>query len=106
MMSEEEIIEGIRLPGRFDVEVESVEQAQRLVRKAIPEAVELPPGISGSQYPSPSAGTEAWHQQHPAEPSVGNNRPHVKYADWRRGKKGRGGSWGHVFFPPTPEVGG
>ncbi len=45
-------------------------------------------------------GVKAWFQVHPAEPAVGNNLPHVKYADWTGGKKGRGGSWSHIFFPP------
>jgi len=26
--------------------------------------------------------------------------PHIKYADWTGGKKGSGGTWGHLFFPP------
>ena len=100
-MSDDEIIEGIRSPGRFDADVESPEDAERLVREALPNARELPPAESGVPYPPPPPGTDAWFQRHPAEPAVGNNQPHVKYADWTRGKKGRGGSWGHIFFPPT-----
>ncbi len=55
-MSDDDILDGIRQPGRFD--------------------------------------------ETAASKDVGNDLPHVKYADWTRGKKGRGGSWGHIFFPP------
>ena len=102
-MSEEEPTEGIRAPGRFDADARSQEQAERVVRRALPHAVELPPAIEGESYPSPPPGVDAWYQRHPAEPDVANARPHVKYADWRKGKKGRGGSWGHIFFPPPAE---
>jgi hypothetical protein len=99
-MTDEEAIKGIRRPGPFDAVVESGEKARRLVRTALPHAIELPPGEPGLPYPSPSPGTGAWYQHRPAEPGVGNDLPHVKYADWTAGKKGRGGSWGHLFFPP------
>lgn len=105
-MTDEEIIEGIRRPGRFDAVAGSGEDARRLVRAALPHAAELPPAEPGEPYPSPPAGTDAWYQRHPAEPGVGNDLPHVKYADWTAGKKGRGGSWGHVFFPPGTAEGG
>jgi hypothetical protein len=42
---------------------------------------------------------------HPAEPAVGYNQPHVKYVDWTRGKKGRGGSWGHINFSAVESQG-
>ena len=99
-MTDEEVVEGIRQPGRFDATVGSETDARRLVGEALPHAVPLPGATSGEPYPPPPPGVKAWYQSHPPEPSVGNDRPHVKYADWTRGKKGRGGSWGHVFFPP------
>jgi hypothetical protein len=99
-MSEDDIIDGIRSPGRFDATAESEDDARRLVRNALPHAVELPAAVAGVPYPSPPAGVKAWFQPHPAEPSAGHPLPHLKYADWTDGKKGRGGSWGHLFFPP------
>jgi hypothetical protein len=57
--------------------------------------------VAGRPYlPAPS-GVKTWYQVQPPEPSVGNDLPHVKYADWTQGKKGRGGTWGHLFFPPA-----
>lgn len=100
-MSDADIIKGIQAPGRFDETVASEEEASRLVKAALPHAVELPPAKPGQVYPPPK-GAKAWYQVHPAEPVVGNNLPHVKYADWTKGKKGSGGSWGHLFFPPPP----
>jgi len=101
------IVDGIRQPGRFDATVASEAEARRLVRQAMPDAVELPRAIAGQPYAGASSGIRKWFQAHPPEPSVGNDRPHVKYADWTGGKKGRGGSWGHVFFPPaSPEPDG
>jgi hypothetical protein len=99
-MSEEEIIDGIRNPGRFDADAESLEEAERLVRRALPHAIEVEPAQAGQPYPSPPSGVDAWFQRHPPEPNVGQPKPHLKYADWTGGKKERGGSWGHVFFPP------
>jgi hypothetical protein len=100
-VSDDEIIDGIRQPGRFDGTVASEEEARRLVRRALPDAVELPRAVAGQPYTGPSPGTRKWFQVHPPEPGVGNDLPHVKYADWTRGKKGQGGSWGHLFFPPA-----
>jgi hypothetical protein len=100
-MSEDDIIKGIQQPGRFDAIVDSEDVAKRLIKTALPHAVELPPAQSGQPYSSPPKGTQATYQVHPAELSVGNNLPHVKYADWTKGKKKTGGSWGHLFFPPS-----
>lgn len=99
-MTEDDIVKGISAPGRFDATVGSETDALRIVQTAIPHAMELSPAATGQPYPSPPQGVKAWFQVQPAEPSVGNNQPHVKYADWTGGKKGRGGSWGHIFFPP------
>ena len=99
-MSDADIIKGIQRPGPFDAVVDSEADAKRLVRTALPHAVELPAATAGQAYASPPKGTKATYQVHPAEPAVGNNLPHVKYADWTKGKKGGGGTWGHLFFPP------
>lgn len=99
-MGEDDIIRGIQAPGRFDAIVTSGADAVRIVRLALPHAIELPPAVAGQPYPSPPPGVKAWFQVHPAEPGVGNDLPHVKYADWTSGKKGRGGTWGHIYFPP------
>ena len=100
----DDLIDPIRQPGRFDTRVDSEDEAKRLVRAALPAAVELPPGQPGEPYPPPPASVRAWYQTHPPEPAVGHDLPHVKYADWTRGKKGRGGTWGHLFFPPPTGV--
>jgi hypothetical protein len=99
-MSDDDIINGIQTPGRFDATVGSEDDAKRLAKTALPHAVELPAATASQQYASPPKGVKATYQVHPAEPSVGNDLPHVKYADWTKGKKGRGGSWGHLFYPP------
>jgi len=99
-MSDNDIIKGIQAPGKFDATVGSEAEAKRLVSAALPNAVELSPAISGQPYASPPRGVKATYQVHPAETGVGNDLPHVKYADWTNGKKGCGGTWGHVFFPP------
>jgi hypothetical protein len=102
-MQEDEIIKGIQQPGKFDATVDSQADALRLTRAALPHALELPPAEPGRPYPSPPGGVKAWIQLHPADASPGSGlpkTPHVKYADWTKGKKGKGGSWGHIFFPP------
>ncbi len=100
-MTDAEIIQGIQSPGRFDAMVDSEAEALRLARLALPTGLELPAAQSGTAYPAVPKGTKAWFQIHPAEPKVGHDKPHVKYADWKKGKKSRGGSWGHLFFPPA-----
>ena len=99
-MSDDDIIKGIQAPGKFDADVGSEADAKRLVSTALPHAVELPAAEAGKPYASPPKGAKATYQVHPAEPNVGNDMPHVKYADWTKGKKGKGGSWGHIYFPP------
>jgi len=103
-VSDDEIIDGIRSTGPFDAMAGSEDHARDLVSTALPHAIELPPAISGQAYANALPGQKAWYQVHPAEPDVGNEHPHVKYADWTKGKKGRGGSWGHIFFPPPTEI--
>ena len=97
---DDEVIDGVRRPGRFDAAVASEAGARRLIRLALPNAAELPRALPGLPYPSPPAAVRSWFQLHPPEPAVGHDLPHVKYADWTGGKKGRGGTWGHLFFPP------
>jgi hypothetical protein len=96
--TEAEIVRGIQAPGRYDAVVSSEDEARHLLQQAMPDAVELPAAKEGQPYPTPPGGCKKWFQLHPAEPHVGHDRPHFKYADWTRGKKGSGGSWGHVFF--------
>lgn len=98
-MTDDEIIKGIRSPGRFDADVDSAEEAERLVRIALPKARGLPDATEGLPYPTAPPGTDAWYQRHPAEPAIGNNKPHLKYVDWSRGKKGRGGTLGPHLLP-------
>ena len=98
MATEADIIQGIQAPGPYDARASSEDEARRWLRIAMPDAVELPAAVAGQPYPNPPPGCKKWFQLHPAEPQVGNDRPHFKYADWTRGKKGRGGSWGHITF--------
>ena len=98
MPTEAEIIRGIQAAGRYDANVASEDQARRLLQQAMPDALELPAAVPVLPYPSPPAGCKKWYQLHPPEPAAGNDRPHFKYADWTRGKKARGGSWGHIHF--------
>jgi len=96
--TEAEIIAGIQAAGRYNVTVESEAVARRLLRSAMPDAVELPDAVAGRPYPRPPLGCKKWFQLHPPEPIVGHDLPHFKYEDWTKGKKGKGGSWGHVEF--------
>jgi len=92
-------IQGI---GKYDAIVGSEEEARRIMRRASPDALELPPAVAGRPYPGPPFGVIKWFQRHPPDAAPGSNDPslpHLKYADWSRGKKNRGGSWGHLFFP-------
>ena len=91
-------VNGIKAPGLFDDTVGSLDEARAAIKKAFPDAVELPPALPGKPYPSPPPGVKKWFQVHPPEPGVGNDLPHIKYVDWTTGKKGTGGSWGHLFF--------
>jgi hypothetical protein len=96
-------IDGVKAPGRYDATVESEGEARQIVEQALPHALELPPAVAGQPYSSPPKGVKASFQVHPAEPAVGNNLPHIKYEDWTAGKKGSGGTWGHLFFPPSSQ---
>jgi hypothetical protein len=100
-MTEDDIIQGIQQPGKFDATAASEADARRIVQTALPHAVEVPAVIPGKPYPNAPPGVKAWFQVQPAEPHVGNKLPHVKYQDWTGGKKRTGGSWGHIFFPPS-----
>jgi hypothetical protein len=100
-VTDAEIIHGVQAPGAFDATVASEAEALRLIRVALPHALELPSAKAGLPYPSVPKGTKTWFQVHPAEPHVGHRLPHVKYADWIKGKRGRGGSWGHIYFTPS-----
>jgi hypothetical protein len=99
--TEADHIRGVSAAGRYDATVGSEDEARRITQQALPHALELPPGVVGVPYPSPPAEVKAWFQVQPAEPNVGNMLPHIKYADWTGGKKGSGGTWGHLFFPPS-----
>ncbi len=101
VVSDDEILIGIRRPGKFDATVASEVEARRLVLEALPDAVELPRAQADQPYGSPPPGVLRRYQSHPPEPEVGHDLPHLKYEDWTGGKKGRGGSWGHLFFPPA-----
>jgi hypothetical protein len=78
--------------------VDSESTARRLLQQALPDAIELPFATVGQPYPNPPAGCLTWFQLHPAEPLAGNYRCHFKYVDWTNGKKGQGGTWGHIEF--------
>ncbi len=103
MATEADHVRGVGAAGKYDATVGSEAEARRIVQQALPHAVELPPAVTGQPYPNPPKGVKAWFQVHPAEPEVGNMLPHIKYADWTGGKKGTGGTWGHIYFPPSPQ---
>lgn len=103
MPGEADHVRGVRSPGRYDAEVGGEDEARRIVRAALPGAIELPPAEEGRPYPGPPPGAKRWFQAHPADAAPGSDDPdlpHIKYADWTGGKKNRGGSWGHLYFPP------
>ena len=101
MSTEEDDVKGVQAPGKYDGTVGPEAEARRIIQQALPHALERPPAVAGQPYPNPPAGVRAWFQVQPAEPGVGNLLPHIKYADWTGGKKGFGGTWGHLFFPPS-----
>jgi hypothetical protein len=100
--TEADHIQGVQAPGKYDATVGSEDEARRIIQQALPYAQELSRGIAGQAYPGPPQGLKAWFQVQPAEPNVGHMLPHIKYVDWTGGKKGSGGSWGHLFFPTAP----
>jgi hypothetical protein len=67
-MTEDDIIKGVKAPGKFDATVASEADALRVARSALPHATELPPAVAGQPYPSPPKGVKAWFQVQPAEP--------------------------------------
>ncbi len=92
------ILKQLREPGPFSPTAPSKQAALEWAQEAFPDAMHLPDAQPNAPYPS-TAGYKKWYRFEPAEPNVGNNMPHVKYTDWTGGKKGTGGSWGHIFFP-------
>lgn len=103
MATEADHVIGVGAAGKYDATVGSEAEARRIVQQALPHAQELLRAVAGQPYPNPPRGVKAWFQVQPAEPEVGNMLPHIKYADWTAGKKGTGGSWGHLFFPPSQQ---
>jgi hypothetical protein len=55
-VSDDDIIDGIRQPRRFDETVASEDEVRRLVRAAFPDAVELPRAVAGRPYAGPPSG--------------------------------------------------
>jgi hypothetical protein len=49
--TEADHIKGVRAPGRYDATVGSEAEARRIVRGAMPDAVEVPPAVAGQLYP-------------------------------------------------------
>jgi hypothetical protein len=72
-------VNGIKAPGLFNDTVGSLDEARAAIKKAFPDAVELPPALPGKPYPSPPPGVKKWFQVHPPEPGVGNDLPHIKW---------------------------
>lgn len=93
-----DIIKGIRAVGEYSTLVASESEARELLKRAMPDALELEAATAGEIYPKAPPGCKKWFQLQPPEPAVGNDRPHFKYENWTHGKKGRGGSWGHIEF--------
>jgi hypothetical protein len=102
--TEADHVRGIRSPGSYDAVIASEEEARQIMRIALPDAIELPPAVPGRPYPGPPPGAKRWFQLHPPDAPPGSSLPplpHFKYVDWTRGKRQRGGSWGHLSFPPA-----
>jgi hypothetical protein len=71
----------------INVKTDSQEEAEILLKEARPslEKKELYSNDGKSGY-----------EIHPAEPNVGNNKPHIKWWDWSNGNAN--GANGHIYF--------
>ncbi|MDW8244738.1 MAG: hypothetical protein RMJ88_16140 [Thermogemmata sp.] len=96
-LSDEELLEKLTRPGRHNVTVTTKTEALNLARQILSGAQHLPDAVTGQAYGS-TKGIKKWFRLEPAEPAVGNNLPHVKFADWTSGKKTTGGRYGHIFY--------
>jgi hypothetical protein len=99
--TEADHIRGVGASGRYNATVGSEAEARRIIQGAMPDAVEVPRAPAGQPNPTAAPGIKKWFQVQPPEPQVGNDLPHIKYENWADGKKKSGGSWGHLFFPPS-----
>lgn len=71
----------------INVETGSLEEAEKLINQTRPDLEKKPTyGNNG----------KSGYEIHPAEPNVGNNKPHIKWWDWSKGKAN--GAEGHIFF--------
>ncbi len=89
MPTEDDHVRGVKAPGKYDATVGSEKEARRILRRAMPDAPELPAVVAGQAYPSPTPGTYKWFQRHPVDSAPGSNAPnlpHMKYADWTGGE--------------------
>jgi hypothetical protein len=96
-LSDKELLDKLKQPGKHNVTVGTKTEALDLARKAVPTGTHLPDEVAGQAYGS-TKGIKSWFRVEPAEPAVGNDLPHVKFADWTGGKKRTGGRHGHIFF--------
>jgi hypothetical protein len=56
--TDDDIINGIKAPGRYNAQVGSETDARRLLQQAMPDGVELPPAVAGQPYPHMHQGNE------------------------------------------------
>ena len=71
----------------INVKTETQEDAEKLLNDARPEL---------EKKPTYSKEGTSGYEIHPAEPDVGNTKPHIKWWDWSNGKAN--GAEGHIYF--------
>ena len=71
----------------INTKTSSQKDAEKLLNQARPEL---------ENKPTYSNNGKSGYEFHPAEPGVGNNKPHIKWWDWSNGKAN--GAEGHIFY--------
>ncbi|MFR5631463.1 MAG: DNRLRE domain-containing protein [Monoglobales bacterium] len=71
----------------INIKTDSQEMAEKLLKEARPNL---------EKKPTYSKNGKSGYEVHPAEPDVGNTKPHIKWWDWSNGKSS--GAEGHIYF--------
>ena len=71
----------------INTKTDSQEMAEKLLKEARPDL---------EKKPTYSKDGKSGYEVHPAEPEVGNTKPHIKWWDWSNGKSS--GAEGHIYF--------
>ena len=102
MPAENDIIDGIKRTGNLMLPLPPKLRQNSSYKRRYPMPPSCLPQSRGQPYPASPKGVKAWFQVHPTDATPGSgipNLPHIKYVDWTGGKRGKGGSWGHIVFP-------